>query len=65
MVVHQAPLSMDFSSQEYQCGLPFPSPGDLSNSGIQPGSPALQLDSLLSEPSCNPAYVTCAYVFVG
>ena len=41
---------MEFSRQEYLSGLPFPSPGDLSNPGIKPGSPALQADALLSEP---------------
>ena len=46
---HQAPLSMAFSRQGYWSGLPFPSPGDLSNPGIEPGSPALQADSLLTE----------------
>ena len=40
---------MGFSRQEYWSGLPFPSPGDLLNPGIEPGSPALQEDSLLSE----------------
>ena len=40
---------MEFSSQEYWSGLPFPSPGDLPDPGIEPGSPALQADSLLSE----------------
>ena len=50
-VAHQAPLSMEFSRQEYWNGLPFPSPGDLPDPGIEPGSPALQIDSLLSEPS--------------
>ena len=44
-VAHQIPLSMGFSRQEYWSGLPFPSPGDLSNPGIKPGSPALQADS--------------------
>ena len=48
-VVHQAPLSMRFSRQEYWTGLPFPPPGDLPNLGIKPGSPALQADSLQSE----------------
>ena len=38
---YQAPLSMEFSRQEYWSGLPFPSPGDLPNPGIKPGSPAL------------------------
>ena len=47
----QAPLSMEFSTQEYWSGLPFPSPGDLPNPGIEPWSPSLQADSLLSEPS--------------
>ena len=42
--------SMGFSRQEYWSGLPFPSPGDLPNPGIEPGSPALQTDALLSEP---------------
>ena len=42
----QAPLSMEFSMQEYWSGLPFPSPGDLPNTGIEPVSPALQADSL-------------------
>ena len=45
---HQAPLSMEFSRQEYWSGLP--SPGDLPNPGIEPRSSALQEDSLLSEP---------------
>ena len=49
-VTHQAPLSMGFSTQLYWSGLPFPSPEDLPNLGIQPGSPALQADSLVSEP---------------
>ena len=41
---------MGFSRQEYWSGLPFPSPGDLPNPGIEPKSPTLQVDSLLSEP---------------
>ena len=40
-VAYQAPLSMGFSRQEYWSGLPFPSPGDLPNPGIEPGSPVL------------------------
>ena len=47
-VAHQAPPSMGFSRQEYWSGLPFPSPGDLPDSGIEPGSPALQADALTS-----------------
>ena len=50
MVALQAPLSMEFSRQEYWSGLPFPSPGDLPDPGIEPRSPALQVDCLLSEP---------------
>ena len=49
-VARQAPLSMGFSRQEYWSGLPFPSPGDLPNPGIELGSAALQADALPSEP---------------
>ena len=49
-VAHQAPLSMGFSRQGYWSGFPFPSPGDLPDPGIEPGSPALQADSL---PLCH------------
>ena len=48
--VCQAPLSIEFSRQEYWSGLPFPSPGDLTDPGMEPGSPELQADSLPSEP---------------
>ena len=48
-VACQAP-SMGFSRQEYWSGLPFPSPEDLPDPGIEPGSPALQADTLPSEP---------------
>ena len=53
-IAHQAPLSMGFSRQEYWNGLPFLSPGDLPNPGIEPRSPALQTGSFPSEPSRNP-----------
>ena len=46
----QPPLSMGFSRQEHWSGLPFPSPGDLPNPGIEPRSPTQQADSLLSKP---------------
>ena len=49
-VAHQASPSMEFSRQEYWVGSLFPSPGYLPDTGIKPGSPALQADSLLSEP---------------
>ena len=45
-VAHQVPLSMEFSRQEYWSELPFPSPGNLPNPGIEPRSPTLQADSL-------------------
>ena len=48
-IAYQAPPSMGFSRQEYWSGLPFPSPGDLPNPGIEPRSPALQV-TLPSEP---------------
>ena len=53
-VAHQAPPSMGFSRQEYWSGLPFPSPGDLPNPGIEPRSSALQADALTSEPPGKP-----------
>jgi len=48
-VTDWAPLSMESSRQGYWSELPFPSPGDLPNPGIEPVSPALQVDSLPSE----------------
>ena len=50
----QAPLSIEISRQEYWSGLPFPSPGDLPNPGIEPGSPTLQADTIPSEPPGKP-----------
>ena len=55
-VGYEAPLSMGFSRQECWSGLPFPSPGDLPNPGIQPGSPTLQPDTLPSEPPGRSLY---------
>ena len=52
----QASLSMGFSRQEYWSGLPFP-PGDLSDPGFEPGSPALEADTLTSEPPGNTIYL--------
>ena len=57
MVAHQAPLSMEFSRQEYWSGLPFPPPEDLPNPGIEPVplmSPSLQAGSLPLVPPRNP-----------
>ena len=53
-VAYQAPPSMGFSRQEYWSGVPFSSPGDLPNPGIEPGSPALPADALPSEPPGKP-----------
>ena len=58
-VTYQALQSMGFSRQEYWNGLPFSSPGDLPNPGIESGSPALQTDALPSEPLGKPL---CAYL---
>ena len=53
-VAFQGPLSMGFSRQEYWSGLPFSSPGNLPDPGIEPVSPALQADSLPVEPPGKP-----------
>ena len=56
-IAHQAPLSIEFPRQEYRSGSLFPSPGELSDLRTEPESPALQVDSLSSEPpgqSCVP-----------
>ena len=53
-VAYKAPLSMEFSRQEYWSGLPFPSPGYLPYPGIKPRSPTLRADALPSEPSGKP-----------
>ena len=56
-VAHQAPSSMECTRQEYWSGLPFPSPGDLPDPGIEPRSPALQVDTFPSEPPGIPKKV--------
>ena len=53
-VALQDPLSMGFSRRECWSGLPFPSPGDIPNPGIEPRSPELQADALSSEPPGKP-----------
>jgi len=70
-VAYQAPPSMGFSRQECWIGLPFPSPGDLPDPGIEPWSPALQADTLLSEAPGKPHLDktvlqkhTCSPVFI-
>ena len=57
-----APLSLEFSRQEYWSGLPFPFPGDLLDSEIKPGSSALQADSLSSEPPGKPDKYKYTYI---
>ena len=53
-VAHQVLLFMEFSRQKYWSRLPFPSPGDLPDPGIEPGSPTLEGDTLTSEPLEKP-----------
>ena len=53
-IAYQTALSMGFSRQESWSGLPFPSPGDLSDPGIEPRFPALEADALTSEPPGKP-----------
>ena len=65
-VAHQAPPSMGFSRQEYWSGLPFSSPGNLPDPGIELRSPALQADALTSEPPGKPnvsTIITYNYFF--
>ena len=62
-VAHQAPLSMGFSRQEYWSGLPFPSLGDLPSPAIEPRSPALQADTLNSEPRGKSVYTLNTYKY--
>ena len=69
-VTCQAPLSMGFSRQEYLSGLPFPSPGDLPDPEVKPRSPALQADSLPSEPPGRPlvskvSFNYCNFKYLG
>ena len=56
-VARQAPLSMEFSRQQYWSGLPFLSPGDLLDPGIEPGSPALQVGFFTTEPPGKPSRI--------
>ena len=61
-VAQQTPQPMEFSRQEYWSGLPFPSPGDLPDPGTEPGAPALQADTLPSEPPGKPSATSCLTV---
>ena len=63
-VAHQAPPTMGFSRQEYWSGLPFPSPGDLPDPGIEPASPALAGRFFTTEPPAKPIYViVCVQIY--
>ena len=64
-IAHQAPLSIEFSRQEYWSGFPFPSSGNLPDPGIEPGSLAFQVDSLLSEPPGKPRKTGTRYYWDG
>ena len=59
-IAHQAPLSMEFSRQEYWSGLPFPTSGDLPNPAIKPTSPALAGRFFTTEPPGKPRLL-CPY----
>ena len=61
----QAPLSMGFLRQEYWNGEQFPSPGDLPHPGMEPGSLALQADSLWSEPQGSQGSLQSSYFLKG
>ena len=55
-IAHEAPLSMGFPRQEFWSGLPFPSPGDLPNPGVEPVSPALAGGFFTTKPPGKPTY---------
>ena len=61
----QAPLSMEFSRQDYWRVLPFPSPGDLPDPGTEARSPSLQADSLLSKPPGKPSLPLAPLFLIG
>ena len=63
-VAYQDPLSMGFSRQEYWSGLPFSSPGDLPDPGIESQSPTLQADTLTSKPPGKPYHLSKFHIYV-
>ena len=64
-VAYQAPPSIGFPRQKYWSGLPFLSPGDLPDPGIEPGSPAFQADTLTSEPPGKPSVTETIAIRIG
>ena len=64
-VAHQAPLSVGFSRQEYWTGLPFPSPGDLPDPGIEPLPPKLAGKFFTTEPPGKPKSYFCVMIIIG
>ena len=64
LVAYQAPPSVGFSRQEYWSGVPFPSPGDLPDPGIKPGSTTLQADALTSKPPGKPSRYKSRLLFI-
>ena len=63
-IAYQVPLSMEFLRQEYWSGIPFPSPRDLPDPGMEPRSGALQVDSLLAEPQGKPKITEVGSLFL-
>ena len=63
-VAHLAPLSMGFPRQEHWSGLPFSSPGDLSDPGIEPVSPALAGGFFIAEPPGKTLACVCTYMYI-
>ena len=64
VAAHQAPLSMEFSKQDYWSGLPCPTPGDLPDPRIEPSLPVSQVDFLPIEPPESPYICLCVYVYI-
>jgi len=64
IIAHQTPLLMGFSRQEYWSELPCPSPEDLSNPEIEPGSPALQADLLQAELPGKPHWLLTTFICI-
>ena len=64
-VAHQAPLSMEFSREEYWSGLSFPPPGDFTDLGIEPTSPSLAGEFFTTAPPGKPYIIACMLKYIG